>query len=91
MILNALHFIMKVNQNLINNQLEKEKSRQTACVLYAIMVKGAFSYYAGISDITGSLALAKKTGRGSRPYVGSGASSSISPYCKDRKEVLRQR
>jgi len=40
---------------------------------------------------TGAFSSMEKTGRGSHSFVGSGASSSYSPCCKYRKEVMRQR
>ena len=43
------------------------------------------------SSGTGAFSSMEKTGRGSHSFVGSGASSSYSPCCKYRKEVMRQR
>jgi hypothetical protein len=50
--------------------------------------------HSGASDkpsVKGAFSSMEKTGRGSQSFVGAGASSSYSPYCKYRKEVMRQR
>ena len=57
---------------------------------YKPSFKGAFSFAGSLSvfDLSQSVI---KTGRGSRPFAWLLASSSYSPNCKYRKEVMRQR
>jgi len=61
-----------------NKMVEKEHKVFPASAFYKPSFKGAFSSM-------------EKMGRGSQSFVGAGASSSYSPYCKYRKEVMRQR
>jgi hypothetical protein len=44
-----------------------------------------------IPSFKGAFSSMEKMGRGSQSFVGAGASSSYSSYCKYRKEVMRQR
>jgi hypothetical protein len=71
--------VAKMKQKLSNSKMvEKAKNGFPASDFYTPSVKGAFSSI-------------EKTGRGSRPIAWECASSSYSSYCKDRKEVMRQR
>jgi hypothetical protein len=71
--------VAKMKQKLSNSKMvEKAKNGFPASDFYTPSVKGAFSSI-------------EKTGRGSQSFIGSGASSSYSSYCKYRKEVMRQR
>jgi len=55
------------------------------------LVKGTFSFAMDIPDNNSGQPSIKKAGRGSCPFSWALASSSYSPYCKGRKEVMRQR
>jgi hypothetical protein len=54
-------------------------------------IKGAFSISVRHSDLHSEQPVDLKMGRGSQSFVGAGASSSYSSYCKYRKEVMQQR
>jgi len=71
--------------------VEKANNGFPAATFYKPLVKGAFSFAMDIPDINSGQPAIKKTGRGSQSFDGADASSSFSPYCKDRKEVMRQR
>jgi hypothetical protein len=71
--------------------VKKANSRFLAGNCYKPLVKGTFSFTMGLPDIYSGQPSIKKTGRGSCPFSWALASSSYSPYCKGRKEVMRQR
>ena len=54
-------------------------------------VNGVFSTSTNQSDLYSEQRVDLKMGRGSQSFVGAGASSSYSSFCKYRKEVMRQR
>lgn len=59
-------------------------------VCFSPPFNGAFSFAGSLSVFYLSQPAIKKTGRGSLPLDGAGASSLYSSYCKNRKEVMRQ-
>lgn len=74
-----------------NNMVRRVKNGFSTATCYKLSFKGTFSFAMDVPDFNSGQPSIKKTGRGSQSFDGAGASSSFSPYCKDRKEVMRQR
>ena len=68
--------------------VERVSNGSSVAVFYKPSVKGAFSISASHSDLHSEQTVDLKMGRGSQSFAWAGASSSYSPYCKNRKEVI---